>query len=151
VDGGGQAGSTPGFSYTITSAEASVLCWDANVSSTVSPPPPRRRRARTRWGRCSRPAAAAGAPHDHGAHDHHQLVDYHDPGHHDHDRAYDHHDRTYDYDDHGEWLGPVTTYMIDLTGGVLLEVTGSTQAWYYPNLQGGTAAEASSAGTAVGG
>jgi RHS repeat-associated protein len=37
VDGGGEAGSTPGFSYTITSAEASVLCWDTNVSTTTSP------------------------------------------------------------------------------------------------------------------
>ena len=37
VDGGGEAGSTPGFSYTITSAEASVLCWDTNVSATTSP------------------------------------------------------------------------------------------------------------------
>jgi hypothetical protein len=41
--------------------------------------------------------------------------------------------------------------MIDLTGGVLLEVTGSTETWYYPNLEGGTAAEANSAGAAVGG
>jgi RHS repeat-associated protein len=43
------------------------------------------------------------------------------------------------------------TYMVNLTGGVLLEVTGSTETWYYPNLEGGTAAEASSTGTAVGG
>ncbi len=37
VDGSGEAGSTPGFSYTITSAEGSVLCWDTNVSSATSP------------------------------------------------------------------------------------------------------------------
>ena len=37
VDGEGEAGSTPGFSYTITSAEGSVLCTDTNVSSTTSP------------------------------------------------------------------------------------------------------------------
>jgi len=41
--------------------------------------------------------------------------------------------------------------MVDLTGGVLLEVTGSTETWFYPNLEGGTAAEASSTGAAVGG
>jgi RHS repeat-associated protein len=41
--------------------------------------------------------------------------------------------------------------MVNLTGGVLLEVTGSTETWYYPNLEGGTAAEASSTGAAVGG
>jgi RHS repeat-associated protein len=41
--------------------------------------------------------------------------------------------------------------MVSLTGGVVLEATGSTRAWYYPDLQGSTAAEASSAGTAVGG
>ena len=44
-----------------------------------------------------------------------------------------------------------TTYMLALTGGVSLEATGSSEAWYYPNLQGGTAAQATSAGTAVGG
>jgi RHS repeat-associated protein len=44
-----------------------------------------------------------------------------------------------------------TTYMVGLTGGILLEVTGSTQSWYYPNLEGSMAAEASSSGTAVGG
>jgi hypothetical protein len=33
--------------------------------------------------------------------------------------------------------------MVDLTGGVLLEVTGSSETSYYPNLEGGTAAEAS--------
>jgi RHS repeat-associated protein len=43
------------------------------------------------------------------------------------------------------------TYLVNLAGGVLLEVTGSTETWYYPNLEGGTAAEASSAGAAVGG
>ncbi len=32
----------------------------------------------------------------------------------------------------------------------MLEVTGTTQSLYYPNLQGGTAAEANSAGAAVG-
>ena len=51
----------------------------------------------------------------------------------------------------GSGGGTATTYMVDLTGGVMLEVTGSTQTWYYPNLEGGTAAEASSAGAAVGG
>jgi hypothetical protein len=51
----------------------------------------------------------------------------------------------------GSGAGGSITYMIDLTGGVLLEVTGSTETWYYPNLEGGTAAEANSAGAAVGG
>jgi RHS repeat-associated protein len=51
----------------------------------------------------------------------------------------------------GSGSGTATTYMVDLTGGVLLEVTGSTETWYYPNLEGGTAAEASSTGAAVGG
>ncbi|MGD0811870.1 MAG: hypothetical protein ABSA91_19495, partial [Acidimicrobiales bacterium] len=51
----------------------------------------------------------------------------------------------------GSGTGGSITYLIDLTGGVLLEVTGSTETWYYPNLEGGTAAEASSAGAAVGG
>ena len=37
VDGTGEAGTTSGFSYTITSAEGSVLCWDTNVSATTSP------------------------------------------------------------------------------------------------------------------
>jgi RHS repeat-associated protein len=41
--------------------------------------------------------------------------------------------------------------MVDLTGGVLLEATGNAEYWYYPNLRGSTAAEASSTGTAVGG
>jgi hypothetical protein len=51
----------------------------------------------------------------------------------------------------GSGAGGSITYLINLTGGVLLEVTGSTETWYYPNLEGGTAAEASSTGAAVGG
>ena len=51
----------------------------------------------------------------------------------------------------GSGAGAATTYMVELTGGVLLEVTGSTETWYYPSLEGGTAAEASSTGAAVGG
>ena len=43
------------------------------------------------------------------------------------------------------------TDLVDLTGGVLLEVTGASQAWFYSNLEGGTAAQAGAAGTAVGG
>jgi RHS repeat-associated protein len=48
-------------------------------------------------------------------------------------------------------LSSATTYELGLTGGALLEVVGSTQTWYYPNLEGGTAAEANSTGAAVGG
>jgi len=49
--------------------------------------------------------------------------------------AYDH-TTHYDYDDHGS--GSARSHLYDdLTEG-LVEVTGSTQAWYYPNLQGGT-------------
>jgi len=152
VDGGGQAGSTPGFSYTITSAEASVLCWDANVSSTVSPTASQTATGSDSVGALFAASGGGGgtttttvpttttsssttttratttttAP----------TTTTTAPT---------------TTTTTGSGSGPVTTYMIDLTGGVLLEVTGSTQAWYYPNLQGGTAAEASSAGTAVGG
>lgn len=43
-----------------------------------------------------------------------------------------------------------TTFEVNLIGGLLLEVVGSTQAWYYPNLDGDVAAQASASGAAVG-
>ncbi len=131
VDGTGEAGSTPGFSYTITSAEGSVLCWDTNVSSATSPTA-----AQTGSGSDSVGALLAASGGGGGTTTTGVTTTTTAP-------------TTTTTTASGS--APVTTYMIELTGGVLLEVTGSTQAWYYPNLQGGTAAEASSAGTAVGG
>jgi len=117
VDGGGQAGSTPGFSYTITSAEASVLCWDANVSSTVSPTASQTATGSDSVGalfaasggggapprpRCPRPPPARRLPRPGPPRPRPRL------------RPPRPHLRLRRP---REWLGPVTTYMIDLTGG----------------------------------
>ena len=131
VDGSGEAGSTPGFSYTITSAEGSVLCWDTNVSSATSPTATQTGSGSDSVGALLVASGGGGGTTTTGV-----TTTTTAP-------------TTTTTTASGS--GPVTTYMIELTGGVLLEVTGSTQAWYYPNLQGGTAAEASSAGAAVGG
>ncbi len=130
VDGEGEAGSTPGFSYTITSAEGSVLCTDTNVSSTTSP-------TATQTGDGSDSVAGLFAASSGGGGTTTTSSSTTTTA------------ATTTTTTGGS--GQSTTYMIGLTGGVMLEVTGTTQDWYYPDLQGSTAAEASASGAAVGG
>jgi hypothetical protein len=128
-NGTASVGSTPGFTYAVTGSD-NLLAWDPAVSSTASPTATQSATGSDSvaalFSASSVPAAAATtttAPST---------------------------TTTVTTTTAGQAQG-ATTYMVSLTGGVVLEARGSTRAWYYPDLQGSTAAEASSAGTAVGG
>jgi RHS repeat-associated protein len=144
VNGNASAGSTPGFTYSVTGSD-NLLAWGTSVSSTASPTATQSATGSdavaalfsasggaatttttapaattTAAPTTTAPSTTTTAP------------------------------TTTSTTTAGQAQG-ATTYMVSLTGGVVLEATGSTQAWYYPDLEGSTAAEASSAGTAVGG